>query len=106
MTPVFYRRSRFWMIVAVALLMLGGFTAWQKRAATAAPTAPAATIAAPVLELLPSDVITATRQDVRRVLPLTGPDVALRAYAVTRAGRAVWPPLALVVDLLAGRVRR
>jgi DNA-binding transcriptional LysR family regulator len=41
-----------------------------------------------------------------RVLPLTGPDVALRAYAVTRAGRAVWPPLALVVDLLAGRVRR
>ncbi len=41
-----------------------------------------------------------------RVLPLTDPDVVLRAHAVTRAGRAVWPPLALVVDLLAGRVRR
>jgi len=40
-----------------------------------------------------------------RVLPLTGPDVLLRAYAVTRAGRVAWPPLALVVDLLAGRVR-
>ena len=40
-----------------------------------------------------------------RLLPLTEPDVRLRAYAVTRAGRAVWPPLALVVDLLAGRRR-
>jgi DNA-binding transcriptional LysR family regulator len=39
-----------------------------------------------------------------RVLPLTDPDVVLRAYAVTRAGRVAWPPLALVVDLLAGRV--
>jgi DNA-binding transcriptional LysR family regulator len=36
-----------------------------------------------------------------RVLPLTEPEVRLRAYAVTRAGRARWPPLALVVDLLA-----
>jgi DNA-binding transcriptional LysR family regulator len=41
-----------------------------------------------------------------RLLPLTGPEVLLRAYAVTRAGRVTWPPLALVVDLLAGRVRR
>jgi DNA-binding transcriptional LysR family regulator len=40
-----------------------------------------------------------------RVLPLSDPDVHLRAFAVTRAGRAAWPPLALVVDLLAGRVR-
>jgi DNA-binding transcriptional LysR family regulator len=38
-----------------------------------------------------------------RVLPLAGPDVRLRAYAVTRAGRTVWPPLGLVVDLLAAR---
>jgi DNA-binding transcriptional LysR family regulator len=39
-----------------------------------------------------------------RVLPLTDPDVRLRAYAVVRSGRVVWPPLALVVDLLAGQV--
>jgi DNA-binding transcriptional LysR family regulator len=40
-----------------------------------------------------------------RVLPLRDPDVRLRAYAVTRTGRAVWPPLALVVDLLGERPR-
>jgi DNA-binding transcriptional LysR family regulator len=40
-----------------------------------------------------------------RLLRLADPDVRLRAYSATRAGRAVWPPLALVVDLLAGRVR-
>jgi DNA-binding transcriptional LysR family regulator len=39
-----------------------------------------------------------------RVLPLTDPDVRLRAYAVVRSGRVVWPPLALVVDLLARQV--
>jgi DNA-binding transcriptional LysR family regulator len=33
-------------------------------------------------------------------LPLTGPDVELRAYAVTRHGRLDWPPLALVTSLL------
>jgi DNA-binding transcriptional LysR family regulator len=40
-----------------------------------------------------------------RVLPLTDPDVRLRAYAVVRTGRVIWPPLALVVDLLAGQER-
>jgi hypothetical protein len=35
-----------------------------------------------------------------RLLPLTGPDVELRAYAVTRHGRLNWPPLALVTGLL------
>jgi DNA-binding transcriptional LysR family regulator len=35
-----------------------------------------------------------------RVLPLAAPDVALRAYAVTRHGRLNWPPLALVTGLL------
>jgi DNA-binding transcriptional LysR family regulator len=35
-----------------------------------------------------------------RFLPLTGPDVELRAYAVTRHGRLNWPPLALVTGLL------
>ncbi|MGW5669802.1 LysR family transcriptional regulator [Micromonospora sp. NPDC003776] len=35
-----------------------------------------------------------------RLLPLTGPRVVLRAYAVTRRGRAAWPPLALILDLL------
>ncbi len=35
-----------------------------------------------------------------RLLPLTAPDVELRAYAVTRHGRLNWPPLALVTSLL------
>ena len=38
-----------------------------------------------------------------RVLPLRDPGAALRAYAVTRRGRAAWPPLRLVLDhLVAG----
>ncbi len=32
--------------------------------------------------------------------PLRDPEVRLRAFAVTRRGRAAWPPLALVLDLL------
>jgi DNA-binding transcriptional LysR family regulator len=35
-----------------------------------------------------------------RLLPLANPDIVLRAYAVTRRGRAGWPPLALVLGLL------
>jgi DNA-binding transcriptional LysR family regulator len=35
-----------------------------------------------------------------RLLPLTAPDVELRAYAVTRRGHLNWPPLALVTSLL------
>lgn len=35
-----------------------------------------------------------------RFLPLTAPDVELRAYAVTRHGRLNWPPLTLVTSLL------
>lgn len=42
-----------------------------------------------------------TRSDVT-VLPLTGPDVRLRAFACTRRGRDAWPPLALVLGLLPG----
>ncbi|WP_033287592.1 LysR family transcriptional regulator [Amycolatopsis jejuensis] len=34
------------------------------------------------------------------VLPLTGPDVRLRAFTCTRRGRDAWPPLALVLGLL------
>ena len=34
------------------------------------------------------------------VLPLTDPPVILTAYAVTRAGRATWPPLRAVLDRL------
>lgn len=48
--------------------------------------------------LLPAD------QPVRpgvRLLRLSDPDLALRSYAVTRLGRTNWPPLALVVGLLA-----
>jgi DNA-binding transcriptional LysR family regulator len=36
------------------------------------------------------------------LLRLREPDATLRAYAVTRAGRAAWPPLALVLRLLEG----
>jgi len=35
-----------------------------------------------------------------RVLPLTDPAVVLTAYAVTRRGRATWPPLRAVLDRL------
>ncbi|MBB6348745.1 DNA-binding transcriptional LysR family regulator [Nonomuraea muscovyensis] len=38
-----------------------------------------------------------------RLLPLAAPEVRLRSYAVVRRGRAQWPPLALVLDLLAAR---
>jgi DNA-binding transcriptional LysR family regulator len=34
------------------------------------------------------------------LLPLTDPPVLLRAFAVTRRGRAMWPPLALALRLL------
>ena len=37
------------------------------------------------------------------LLPLTDPDVRLRAYARTRRGRTAWPPLALVLDRLSSR---
>jgi DNA-binding transcriptional LysR family regulator len=35
-----------------------------------------------------------------RLVPLTDPPVVLRAYAVTRRGRAGWPPLALLLRML------
>ncbi|KAB1909771.1 LysR family transcriptional regulator [Micromonospora sp. AMSO31t] len=47
--------------------------------------------------LLPGDQPTAPGV---RLLPLTAPQALLRAYAVTRRGRAAWPPLALILDLL------
>lgn len=34
------------------------------------------------------------------VVPLSGPQIVLTAYAVTRAGRATWPPLRAVLDRL------
>lgn len=34
------------------------------------------------------------------VVPLAGPQIVLTAYAVTRAGRATWPPLRAVLDRL------
>jgi DNA-binding transcriptional LysR family regulator len=37
------------------------------------------------------------------LLPLREPDVLLRAFTVTRRGRAGWPPLALVLTALADR---
>ncbi|MCA2214912.1 hypothetical protein LDL48_18835 [Wangella sp. NEAU-J3] len=47
--------------------------------------------------MLPADQ--PTRAGVRLV-PLTDPEVRLRAYAVTRRGRAQWPPLALLLRSL------
>jgi DNA-binding transcriptional LysR family regulator len=40
-----------------------------------------------------------------RLLPLTAPEVSLRAFAVTRLGRSDWPPLALLADLIRRRAR-
>ncbi|RAG86836.1 LysR family transcriptional regulator [Streptacidiphilus pinicola] len=40
-----------------------------------------------------------------RLLPLNGPEVLLRASAVTRRGRSDWPPLALLADLIRQRAR-
>jgi DNA-binding transcriptional LysR family regulator len=47
--------------------------------------------------LLPADAPVADGID---LLPLTAPEVHLRAYAITRRGRSAWPPLALVLGLL------
>ncbi|WP_424637777.1 LysR family transcriptional regulator [Embleya sp. AB8] len=38
-----------------------------------------------------------------RLVPLTAPDVRLRAYAVARHGRLNWPPLAVTTELLRRR---
>ncbi|MGW4489676.1 hypothetical protein ACWEOE_38305 [Amycolatopsis sp. NPDC004368] len=54
-------------------------------------------VAGPGVGLLP--VARPTRPEVA-LLPLTGPDVRLRAFTATRRGRAAWPPLALVLSLL------
>ncbi len=50
--------------------------------------------------LLPLDRVCRTGV---RVLPLTNPGVVLRAYAVVRRGREVWPPLRTVLERLAAR---
>ncbi|WP_305783249.1 LysR family transcriptional regulator [Symbioplanes lichenis] len=47
--------------------------------------------------LLPADMPVAPGV---RLVPLTGPEVHLRAYAVVRRGRAAWPALALVLKML------
>jgi DNA-binding transcriptional LysR family regulator len=48
-------------------------------------------------------LLPATRPTIDEVAlaPLREPDVVLRAFAVTRRGRAAWPPLALVLRLVA-----
>jgi DNA-binding transcriptional LysR family regulator len=47
--------------------------------------------------LLPADQPTIPGVE---LLPLRDPEVLMRTYAVVRRGRAGWPPLALVLDLL------
>ncbi|GLY26663.1 LysR family transcriptional regulator [Kineosporia sp. NBRC 101731] len=54
-------------------------------------------IAGQGIGLLPAD--RRTRPGVT-LLPLPDPEIRLRAYAVTRQGRAEWPPLALLLHLL------
>ncbi|MDT8912903.1 LysR family transcriptional regulator [Amycolatopsis sp. PS_44_ISF1] len=54
-------------------------------------------VAGPGVGLLP---LGRPRRPEVALLPLTGPDVRLRSFACTRRGRADWPPLALVLDLL------
>ncbi|MDQ7810126.1 LysR family transcriptional regulator [Amycolatopsis sp. A133] len=53
---------------------------------------------APAVGLLPSGRV--TKPGVALV-PLAGPEVRQRAFACTRRGREAWPPLALVLGLLA-----
>lgn len=48
--------------------------------------------------LLPADQPT---MDGVALIPLRRPDVRMRAFAVTRPGRRAWPPLNVVLDLLA-----
>lgn len=52
--------------------------------------------------LLPADHTAATGVE---LLPLNDPTVTMRAYALTRNGRARWPPLELVVGLLTAQAR-
>ncbi len=40
-----------------------------------------------------------------QLLPLNDPGVRLRSYTVPRRGRAQWPPLALIMDLLSATAR-
>jgi hypothetical protein len=47
--------------------------------------------------LLPAGQATSPRV---RLIPLDGPQVELRAYAVARHGHLSWPPLALMIRLL------
>ncbi|MCR6489570.1 LysR family transcriptional regulator [Amycolatopsis sp. OK19-0408] len=56
-----------------------------------------ATGPAPAVGLLPAD--RQTKPGVA-LLPLAAPEVRQRAFACTRRGREVWPPLALVLGLL------
>ncbi|MFK0297127.1 LysR family transcriptional regulator [Streptomyces sp. NPDC090442] len=55
------------------------------------------------VSLLPTDIATVPGV---RLVPLTAPEVVLRAHAVARHGRLNWPPLALLIELLSERSGR
>ncbi|WP_274917828.1 LysR family transcriptional regulator [Streptomyces sp. WZ-12] len=55
------------------------------------------------VSLLPADIATVPGV---RLVPLTAPEVVLRAHAVARHGRLNWPPLALLIELLSERSGR
>jgi DNA-binding transcriptional LysR family regulator len=99
-------RGRDWIVnsrntaddeVVRTLASIGGFTARIVHRADSLSLVQDLIVAGLGVGMLPADQ--PTRPGVRLV-PLTDPAVRLRAYAVTRRGRAQWPPLALVLRLL------
>lgn len=70
MGPTLFKRPAFWIVIA-ALVAAVAFAVWDKNSMPAEATT-AATSTPPALELLESDVTLVRRQDLRRILPLTG----------------------------------
>jgi len=76
---------------------LGGFTPRIKHQVDSLALVQDLILAGLGVGLLPADQPTVAGV---RLVPLSDPEVRLRAYAVTRRGREAWPPLALVLGLL------
>ncbi|HWD05274.1 MAG TPA: LysR family transcriptional regulator [Amycolatopsis sp.] len=85
--------------VVRTLASMAGFTPRVTHQADSLDLVEDLIVAGPGVGLLPAD--RPTRPEVA-LLPLTGPDLRLRAFTASRRGRAQWPPLALVLGLLRG----
>ena len=83
--------------VVRTLASIGGFTPHVVHQADSLALVQDLIVAGFGVGMLPSDQPT---QPGVRLVPFGDPPVLLRAYAVTRRGRADWPPLALVLRLL------